>query len=180
MKRRVDFRFLAVAVALLCAAGAAIPARAQTPPQDDLTHGVVRISLMDGEVSVRRGDSGEWVAGVINAPLMTDDRISTGQTSRAEVQFDAANVLRIGANAEVHLARVENGRYYLEVARGMVTFRMLRQSNADIEVNTPSVSVRPARVGAFRVSVTETGESEITARSGRRGDLYAERHAMGL
>lgn len=162
----MQFRLLAVVSALLSAVGTVMPARAQAPSQDDLSRGVARISLMDGEVTVRRGDSGEWVAGVINAPLMTDDRIATNQNSRAEVQFDAANILRIGANAEVHLALLENGRYHVEIARGMVTYRMLRQSNADIEVNTPNVSVRPARVGAFRISVTETSESEITARSG--------------
>src|SRR5579863_9900362 len=78
------FQFLVV---LLLAASAP----SQTPVPEDLVRGVARISLMDGEVSVRRGDSGEWVAGVINAPLMTDDRIATGQNSRAEVQFDAAN-----------------------------------------------------------------------------------------
>ncbi|HUB82870.1 MAG TPA: DUF6600 domain-containing protein [Bryobacteraceae bacterium] len=144
----------------------ALPISAQTPAPEDLIRGVARISLMDGEVSVRRGDSGEWVAGVINAPLLTDDRIATGQNSRAEVQFDAANVLRIGGNAEIHLALLENGKYHIEIARGTVTFRTLRQGHADIELNTPSVSVRPAMVGAVRISVTEAGESEITARAG--------------
>jgi hypothetical protein len=97
---------------------------------------------------------------------MTDDRISTGQNSRAEVQFDSANVLRIGGNAEIHLALLENGRYHVEIARGTVTYRIVRQSQADIELNTPSVSARPAHEGIFRISVTETGESEITARAG--------------
>jgi hypothetical protein len=166
MKRKADFGFSVLAGALLLAVGAAIPGRAQAPAQEDLSRGVARISLMDGEVSVRRGDSGEWVAGVINAPLLTDDRIATSQNSRAEVQFDSANVLRIGGNAEIHLALLESGRYHLEIAHGTVTYRILRQSNADIEVNTPSVSVRPAREGAFRISVTEAGESEITARQG--------------
>src|ERR1035438_6641055 len=133
MKRLGSFRFLAFTGAMLALAGSFTPARAQDP--DDLKRGVARISLMNGDVSVRRGDSGEWVAGVINAPLLTDDRIATGQNSRAEVQFDAANILRIGANAEIHLAQLENGRYQLEIARGTVTFRVLRQSNASVELN---------------------------------------------
>jgi hypothetical protein len=166
MKRMFQFRFLLPAGALLLAMGAAIPARAQAPAPEDLSRGVARIGLMDGEVSVRRGDSGEWVAGVINAPLMTDDRVATGQNSRAEVQFDSANVLRIGGNAEIHLAVLENGRYHIEIARGTVTYRIVRQSQADIELNTPSVSARPAHEGVFRISVTEAAESEITARAG--------------
>jgi len=125
---RDRFRFLLPAGALLLAMGAAIPARAQAPAPEDLSRGVARIGLMDGEVSVRRGDSGEWVAGVINAPLMTDDRVATGQNSRAEVQFDSANVLRIGGNAEIQV--LENGRYHIEIARGTVTYRIVRQSQA--------------------------------------------------
>jgi hypothetical protein len=166
MRCKADVRVSVLAGALLLTVGAAIPARAQTPAPEDLNRGVARISLMDGEVSVRRGDSGEWVAGVINAPLMTDDRIATGQNSRAEVQFDSANILRIGGNGEIHLALLEDGRYHVEIAHGTVTYRMLRQSSTDIELNTPSVSARPARQGVFRVSVTESGESEITARLG--------------
>jgi hypothetical protein len=164
MKRQPNFRFLVLTAAVLLAAGAAIPVRAQDP--DDLKRGVARISLMDGEVSVRRGDSGEWVAGVVNAPLLTDDRIATGQNSRAELQFDAANVLRIGGNAEIHLAQLESGSYRLEIARGTVTYRVLRPSSANVELNTPSVSVRPAKEGTFRISVSEAGETEVTARAG--------------
>ena len=52
---------------------------------DDQQRGVARISLINGEVSVKRGDAAEWVAGVVNAPLLSDDRISTAPNSRAEV-----------------------------------------------------------------------------------------------
>src|SRR5689334_15317925 len=107
MQRLSGFR--TAAVALLLSVGLFTPARAQDP--DDMQRGVARISLMNGEVSVRRGDSGDWVAGVINAPLLSDDRISTAPNSRAEVQFDSSNMLRIGGNAEVHLAQLEAGRY---------------------------------------------------------------------
>jgi hypothetical protein len=121
---------------------------------------------MDGDVSVRRGDSGEWVAGVINAPLLSDDRISTAPNSRAEVQFDSANILRIGGNAELRLTQVEYGRYQMELARGTLTYRGLRASDANVEVDTPSVSVRPSRQGTYRISVSDAGETEVTSRAG--------------
>jgi hypothetical protein len=155
---------LALTGVLLLATGAVRPALAQDP--DDLKRSVARISLMDGEVSVRRGDTGEWVAGVINAPLLSDDRISSGQNSRAEIQFDSANILRIGGNAEIHLAQLEAAHYRIEIARGTTTFRMLHASTVAIELNTPSVSVRPAKEGTFRISVSEAGETEVTAREG--------------
>ncbi len=138
---------------------------AQTP--DDANRGVARISLMDGQVAVKRGDAGEWVAGVINAPLMTGDHISTAPNSRAEVEFDSGNVLRIGGNAEVNLATLENGRYQVEVASGTVTYAILRASTANVEVDTPSVSVKPNGQGAYRIAVNEGGVSQITVRAGQ-------------
>src|ERR1039458_5535839 len=118
MRRLGNFRFLALTGAMLSLAGSFTPARAQDP--DALNSAVARISLINGDVSVRRGDSGEWVAGVINAPLLTDDRVATGPNSRAEVQFDASNLLRLGANGEMHLTQLESARYQMELVRGVM------------------------------------------------------------
>ncbi len=164
MERKFNLRCLVLTGAVLWMAAAATPARAQDP--DDLKRGVARISLINGDVSVRRGDSGEWVAAVINAPLLTDDRIATGANSRSEVEFDSSNVLRIGGNAEVRLAQLESGIYHLEIAKGTVTYRILHASTANAELDTPSVSVRPSREGSYRITVNDAGETEITARAG--------------
>lgn len=121
---------------------------------------------MDGEVSVQRGDSGDWVAGIVNAPLLSDDRIATGANSRAEVQFDSSNLLRLGGNAQLKLTTLEYGRYQMEFAKGTMTYRVLRPTNANLEIDTPSLSVRPSKVGSYRISVNDAGETEITVRSG--------------
>ncbi|HEY2016961.1 MAG TPA: DUF6600 domain-containing protein [Bryobacteraceae bacterium] len=164
MERSRNLRNVALLGAILLAAGLYSPVRAQDP--DDMQRGVARISLMNGEVSVRRGDSGDWVAGIINAPLLSDDRISTAPNSRAEVQFDSANILRIGGDAEVRLTQLEAGRYQMEVAHGTVTFRVLRPSEANVEVDTPNVSVRPSKQGVYRISVSENGETLVASRAG--------------
>jgi hypothetical protein len=176
MGRVAECRFIWLAGATLLAAGSFLPLRAQDP--DDLKRGVARISLMDGEVSVRRGDSGDWVAGVINAPLMADDFIASGPNSRAEVQFDSANLLRMGANAQLHLTQLEDGHYQMELARGTISFGVVRPSNANIEVDTPSISIRPSKQGVYRITVNDAGETQVTARVGEvevftpRGDEW--------
>src|SRR5215467_8141283 len=109
MRRLGNFRFLMIMSAVLFLAGSFRQARAQDP--DDLKRGVARISLINGDVSVRRGDSGEWVAGVINALLLIDDSVATGPNSRAVIQFDASNILHLGANASLRLSQLEYGRY---------------------------------------------------------------------
>jgi hypothetical protein len=152
---------------------AASPLFGQSPDSedDDPGPGVARISVINGEVSVRRGDSGDLIAAAINAPLVVTDRLLTGPNSRAEVQFDWANMIRIGANAEVRIGDLEYKRYQVQVAVGTTSFRVLRDTDAQVEISTPSVSVRPLKTGTYRVTVREDGSSEITVRSGE-ADIY--------
>ena len=144
------------------------PLCAQNDPDGQYEPGraVARISALNGEVSVRRGDSGEVVAATVNAPLMAEDRLLTSSSSRAEVELDAANVLRVAPNSEVRFAAMDIKSFQIQVATGTVTFRTLRPSQAQVEVDTPSVAVRPLQPGAYRVTVHEDGTSEITVRIG--------------
>src|ERR1700690_2881972 len=88
---------------------------------DDPTRGVARISVQQGDVSVRRGDSGEVTAAATNAPLMSQDAMRTGPDARAEIQFDFANYVRMAASSEVHFADIEQARSQVQVASGTVT-----------------------------------------------------------
>src|SRR5580765_3063240 len=92
-------RFLLVATLGLAAIG--LPAWAQQqdfPPEDAgdaPDHGVARLSLINGNVSVAQGDSGELAGAAMNAPVVAGDRVLTGEGSRAEVQFDGVNLIRL-------------------------------------------------------------------------------------
>jgi hypothetical protein len=173
---------LAASAALLITAAMPALLRAQDAPAPDSgvpERGVARISAINGDVSVRRGDSGDWVAAAPNAPVLVDDRIAAGPGSRAEVQFDSANLIRVGANAEIRMAQLDYGRYNIQVAHGTVTFRVFRDSQAQVEVDTPTVSVRPSRIGSYRIYVQDDGETEITVRSGEV-EVYSPRGAEPL
>jgi len=115
----------------------------QPPPQQDpddnfdpdsVNRGVARISVMSGDVSVQRGDADEIVAAAINAPLVVGDRVMTGPNSRAEVQFDWANMIRIASDSEIRLAELADRRFQIQLARGVATFRVLRASDADVDL----------------------------------------------
>jgi hypothetical protein len=128
--------------------------------------GVARVSFMTGNVSVRRGDSGDLVAAVVNAPLTAGDRIVTAGDGRAEVQFDSANLIRIGPSSEVRLSELEYHRYQIQVAAGVTIFRVVRQTDAQVEISTPSVAMHPLQPGVYRVGVSPDGTSDITVRIG--------------
>ncbi len=84
-------RLIAILAGFLIAMSGAVSA--QDGP--DASAGVARISLIHGDVSTQRGDSGEWAAASLNAPVVSGDRISTGDRSRTELQLDYANLLRL-------------------------------------------------------------------------------------
>jgi hypothetical protein len=130
-------------------------------------HGVARLSLAQGGVSVRRGDTGDLSVGVVNSPLMAGDRLSTGDGARAEIQFDALNAIRLWFATEVRLSELEYKQYQVQVAQGTVMFHVARDNDARAEISTPTVLVRPARQGSYRVTVNADGTTEMAVRAGQ-------------
>jgi hypothetical protein len=147
--------------------------------REDQSRGVARISVINGDVSVRRGDSGEVVAAALNAPIVVQDHVMTNEGSRAEVQFDSSNMIRMSPMAEIRFSELEYNRYQIQIARGTVTFRVLRDHTADVELSTPTVSVRPVNRGSYRVTVRDDGTTEITVRSGD-ADIFTPRGSERL
>lgn len=141
--------------------------------------GVARISLIQGDVSVRRGDSGEWVAAAPNAPLVVGDRVLSGAASKAEVQMDYANMVRLAAHSEIRFAELEYERYLLQLASGTITYRILRDSRAEVEISTPSIAVRPLKKGAYRITILPDGSTEVTVRSGE-AEIFTPRGSERL
>ena len=92
--------------------GAAIP-----EPQDQPGQPVARLGVINGEASVRRGDSGDWVAAALNAPLMAGDSVSVAPNGSVEMQLDYANFFRIGGDSEIRISQLDNGRQQVQVSR---------------------------------------------------------------
>jgi hypothetical protein len=127
---------------------------------------VARISVLSGDASVRHNDAGDWIAAVLNAPLMAGDTLSVTPGATVELQLDSANFARIAGDSEVRIASLDNGHYQFQLSKGMVTYRSLRQSNAGGEVDTPLVAVRPVAQSSVRVEVAPDSSTRITVRHG--------------
>lgn len=168
MIRMRTTRFL-LAFALI---SAALPA--QTPPSDpdgaappdQPGKGVARISVLSGDASVKHSDAGDWIAAVLNAPVLAGDTLSVTPGATVELQMDSAHFARIAGDSELHVALLDNGHYQLQLAKGLVTYRTLRQSNAFAEVDTPLVAVRPTGLASVRVEVSPDNSSRVTVRHG--------------
>jgi hypothetical protein len=147
------------------------PSRQQAPNGQgvDVSPGVARVSLVQGDVSTQRGDSGEWAAAVLNAPIVTGDKISTGDNARTEIQLDYANMLRLGDRAQATIANMTRNQIQVQIGEGIANYDVFKGSDSNAEIDTPNVAIYPNREGAsFRVIVNSSDESEVLV---RRGDV---------
>src|ERR1035438_2108408 len=128
--------------------------------QVDISPGVARISLIQGDVATQRGDTGDWAAAALNQPLVGGDRISTGDNSKAELQLDHANILRLGNNSQAKIAtveRVQNQRAQIQVQiwQGLAYYSVFKDSEAEVEIDTPNAAIRPtAKDSVYRIPWT--------------------------
>ncbi len=137
----------------------------EAPAQTD--QGVGRISLIHGDVSTQRGDSGDWSAATLNQPLMTGDKISTADNARAEIQLDYANTLRLGNNTKANVANLTHKNIQIQLGEGIANYSVSKDSDAEPEIDTPNVSVHPAHHdGVFRIEVHPDGDTIVIVRKG--------------
>ncbi|MGA8576455.1 MAG: DUF6600 domain-containing protein [Candidatus Cybelea sp.] len=142
----------------------ALPASAEQAPNKN-GPGVTRVSIVQGSVVVQRGDSQKQVAAVVNAPLLPGDYVSTGASSRGELQFDGSTAVRLGGNVQARITSDDRDNRQLQVADGTVEVGIVR-AGEPIQIDTPSVTVRAHETGDFRISIGKDGSTWVTARRG--------------
>jgi hypothetical protein len=129
--------------------------------------GVGRISMIHGDVSTQRGDSGTWSAAILNQPVVNGDKVSTGAGGRAEVQLDFANILRLGSNAQANIANFTHKYVQIQLGQGLANYSVFNESEVEPEIDTPNVAVHPAHKDVvLRIEVRPDGDSIVIVRRG--------------
>jgi len=162
-KLLLTLSFIAVTGLMAAADG---PDSDQPPNSGESGPGVAHISLMNGEISMQRGDSGDWVATSVNSPLVPGDVIATGDHSRTEIQLDHANVLRLAARSQVKIANLTQSQIQIQISQGYANYSIFKGNEAQIEVDTPNVSVHPTQPGIYRVQVNSDEQTDVIVRDG--------------
>jgi hypothetical protein len=137
------------------------------PPQGQGDPGVARISVAQGDISVKRADSGDTFAAALNAPVTAGDYITTGGDGRGEVEFDFGASLRLAPGTQLRFTDLQQDHHQLQLAQGTVELRLFRGLGSHPEVQTPAATIRPDENGSYRVTVTDDGNTEVTVRAGR-------------
>jgi uncharacterized protein DUF6600/FecR-like protein len=132
-----------------------------------IDQGVARVSLIHGDVSTQRGDSGDWSAAALNQPVMGGDKVSTADNARTELQLDFANTLRLGPNTRVNVANLTHKNIQIQVAEGIVDYVVSKDSEAEPEIDTPNIAIHPSHHDdVFRIEVHPDGDTIVIVRQG--------------
>ncbi len=135
-------------------------AHAQSSPEAR----VVRLSFVDGTVTIQRPDVQAWAQAPVNTPLQEGFKLSTGENSYAEIQFENGGTIRLGELSLVELnglGQTANGGKINRVSlrQGYATFHILPSDRGDtLQVDTVNGTLTARGGTRFRVDLDQEVE----------------------
>lgn len=123
---------------------------------------IVRLSFVEGTVSLQRPDMPEWAQAPVNTPIQEGFKLSTAEGSFAEVEFENASTARVGQLSLVEftqLALMPSGGKVNRLAlnQGYATFNFQPEGDDIYEVRMAVATLRPQGKARFRVDLDEQG-----------------------
>jgi len=180
---RFAFTLLGLGLALL---PVSFIARGQdnSPAKGNLSNvRIVRLSFVEGTVTVKRPDMADWAASPVNTPIQAGFKLSTAEKSFAEVEFENTSTARLGQLSLLdfdQLAATPSGgkvnRLVLE--QGYATFNVVPEGVEAFEAKAQDTTVTfaaatPTRFrididdGAVRVEVFK-GAADVSSPYGQQ------------
>ncbi|MBA3354779.1 MAG: FecR domain-containing protein [Pyrinomonadaceae bacterium] len=143
---------------------------------------VVRISLIEGEVSLKRNGNGDWERARLNFPLVEGDTVSTDRESRLEIQIDARNFVRLESNSILRIVTLRDEGVALSVVEGAASVRLAKfdSDREYFEIDAPKTTMAAEKKGLYRIDVARDGRVRLTARDGGRARIYSETSGFTL
>jgi hypothetical protein len=137
---------------------------------------VLRVSLLKGEVSLKRAGENDWENARLNTPLVEGDLLATGRDSHLEIQMDARNFVRVGSDSVLKVVTLRDEGIALSLSEGTATFRLSRFDNGKeyFEVDAPKTTVAAEKTGQYRIDVDRSGGVSVTVREDGRARIYSQ------
>ncbi|MCC4114044.1 hypothetical protein LLG90_01635 [Aromatoleum toluclasticum] len=148
-----------------------------------------RLSVVEGEVALRRDSRRDWVSAAVNLPVTTGDEIATESDGRAELRI-GSSVLRLDQATSVEVLRLDDERIRVRLKEGSVAMRIRSADREDaIEVETRDGVAVPAEPGQYRVDYVDSGtlvsnhhghidfrtdDRHVSVTEGRRAQIWSD------
>ena len=108
---------------------------------------LLRVSLLEGDVTYQRPDLDKWVDLSINTPILEGDKIWVGREGRAEIEFEDGNFVRLSANTIVEISRLGSPRnsqgVEIRMIQGLGTFDLRSVSGSFAMLKRSALAMRP-------------------------------------
>jgi len=157
-------RSIPIGVTLLL--GLAGGASAETDPPGR----VGRLSLIEGQVTLRIVASGESMPAALNWPIIGGAAISTEPGARAEVRI-GSTAIRLDGATELEFVEVDDETIRLRLEQGAVAVRVRdRESAKGLGLETPEARVAIGDAGRYRFDV----DNDTTAVIAFQGSLQVD------
>jgi hypothetical protein len=143
---------------------------AQTDPSDR----VARLAYTSGDVEFAPAGEDTWGSAAINRPLVTGDRLMTGESGRAALELgDAA--LRINDNSAFNFLDLDDTTTQVELSQGTLNLRVRTIGGGQVyEIDTPTVAFVASEPGTYRVDVAPNGNGAMVTVFEGSGTVYGE------
>src|SRR5690242_6232113 len=148
----------------------------------DVKDRVVRISLITGEVNLKRKGNQDWEPARLNYPLIEGDTIATDKESRMEIQIDARNFVRVAPGSVLRIVTLRDEGIALSVVEGTAIVRLVRfdRSREYFEVDAPRTTMAAEKPGVYRIDVPQDGRVRLTVRDGGSARIYSDTSGFTL
>ncbi len=152
------------------------------PDAYDVKARVVRISLISGEVSLKRKGNSDWERARLNFPLVEGDTLATDRESRVEIQIDARNFVRLAPNTTIQFVALREEGVALSVTEGTATVRLAKfdRQREYFEIDAPKTTLAAEKKGLYRIDVPQDGRVRFTVRDGGTARIYSDTSGFAL
>ncbi len=143
---------------------------------------VIRISLIKGEITLKRQGNTDWERARVNFPLLEGDTVATDRESQLEIQIDARNFVRLGSNAMLRIVTLRDEGIALSVVEGTASLRLAKfdRDHEYFEIDAPQSTLAAEQKGIYRVDVARSGRVRFTVTDGGRARIYSETSGFAL
>src|SRR5688572_20512327 len=161
-----------------------VTARADDDEPDDyeVKARVVRVSLIDGEVNLKRHGNQDWERTRLNYPVVEGDTLATGKDSRLEIQVDSRNFVRLTANTIMRIVTLRDEGIAMSVVEGTAIVRLAKfdKSREYFEIDAPKTTLAAEKTGLYRLDVPPEGRVRLTVRDGGSARIYSDTSGFAL
>ena len=130
---------------------------------------MLRVSLLEGDVTYQRTDLDRWVDLSINTPIFEGDKVWVGRGGRAEVEFENGGFARLSENTILEFSQLSDvgsrSGVQVRLIQGLASFQT--RAEPAFTIQTPLFSAQLADVASFRVEVDTDGSGRLVVFDGK-------------